>query len=68
MKPWKLIEVIVLATLALCVWLPAILFFYWSVRAGHFVPFESSFTAFMGAASGITLGILGLSWFAKSAN
>lgn len=68
MKTWKLIEWIVLLTLALCVWLPALLYIFWSVRAGHFVPFEASFTAFMGAASGITLGILGLSWFAKPAN
>jgi hypothetical protein len=64
MTPWKLTEVLALSTVGLCVWVPGVLYAFWSIKAGHFVDFPSGFTGFMAASSAITLGLLGLQQFA----
>lgn len=61
------IEVMALSLLLCCVWTPAVLWTVYSIREGKLAEFPASYTGFMGAASGLTLGILGIQWFAPKA-
>lgn len=68
MTPWKLTEVIALATIGLTVWIPAVFWMAWSIKAGHFVDFPVNLAGFVGSASVMALGLLTLPQFAtKSA-
>ena len=63
LKNRSFVEVLAFSTVLFCIWAPACLWVYYSIREGKLVDFPGSLTGFMAAANTITLGLLGLQQF-----
>jgi hypothetical protein len=61
-------EVMAAAVVLFCVIVPALIYEWFWIKAGAPPEFPGQFTIFMGAASTLSLGLLGLQGFLKPAS
>jgi hypothetical protein len=59
-NPFTLIEVIALSVVVFCVWIPGILWTYYSVKSGHMVDYPANLAGYMAGVAGLVVGILGV--------